>query len=148
MHTPRNQHHSDTDNGSVDWGQYAMAVHRWELITGRNAPHPTQLGQHGRPVLAPPFVEWLMRLPQGWVTAEYGKLPRTVQLRVLGASVMPQQAAHALHLLLNDLAQHSHVVDHHHKTPQKGLFNPYSKCPNARRTAHDASAGGSTTDAM
>ncbi|MFC3454349.1 hypothetical protein [Amycolatopsis speibonae] len=87
----------------VEWGEYAAAVHRWELITGRAAPYPTQPGRHGRPVLAPPFVEWLMGLPSGWVTADHLDLPRTAQLRALGNGVMPQQAAHALRLLLEDL---------------------------------------------
>ncbi|MDX3187782.1 hypothetical protein PV458_05170 [Streptomyces sp. MN03-5084-2B] len=87
----------------VDWGEYAAAVHRWELITGRPAPYPTQPGRHGRPVLAPAFVEWLMGLPPGWVTAGHLDLPRTAQLRALGNGVMPQQAAHALRLLLEDL---------------------------------------------
>ncbi|WP_245976359.1 DNA cytosine methyltransferase [Amycolatopsis palatopharyngis] len=86
----------------VDWGEYA-AVHRWEVVTRRLAPYPTQPGRHGRPVLAPPFVEWLMGLPAGWVTAENLDLPRTAQLRALGNGVMPQQAAHALRLLLDDL---------------------------------------------
>lgn len=87
----------------VEWGEYAAAVHRWELITGRPAPYPTQPGRHGRPVLAPLFVEWLMGLPPGWVTADHLDLPRTAQLRALGNGVMPQQAAHALRLLLDDL---------------------------------------------
>jgi DNA (cytosine-5)-methyltransferase 1 len=42
------------------WGGYAAAVARWELLTGRPVPEPTQPGQHGKPVLAPRFVEWLM----------------------------------------------------------------------------------------
>ncbi|MCR6488319.1 hypothetical protein M8542_36360 [Amycolatopsis sp. OK19-0408] len=88
----------------MDWGEYAAAVHRWELITSHPAPYPTQPGRHGRPVLAPAFVEWLMGLPPGWVTAEHLDLPRTAQLRALGNGVMPQQAAHALRLLLEDLA--------------------------------------------
>ena len=41
-----------------------------------------------------------MGLPTGWVTDL--PLPRTAQLRALGNSVMPQQAAHALGLLLAD----------------------------------------------
>jgi len=49
-------------------------------------------------VLAPPFVEWLMGLDEGFVT-ELG-LPRTLALRVLGNGVVPQQAAAALRLLL------------------------------------------------
>jgi hypothetical protein len=80
------------------WGSYATAVARWEQLLGRPAPDPTQPGVHGRPVLAPPFVEWLMGLPSGWVTGL--GLPRTAALRVLGNGVVPQQAALALRLLL------------------------------------------------
>jgi DNA (cytosine-5)-methyltransferase 1 len=80
------------------WGIYADAVARWETLLGRPVPEPTQPGSHGKPVLAPPFVEWLMGLPQGRVT-DLG-LPRTLDLRVLGNGVVPQQAAVALRLLL------------------------------------------------
>ncbi|WP_209447290.1 hypothetical protein [Amycolatopsis alba] len=100
---PRAHRTPPGESGPVNWGEYAAAVHRWEVITGRAAPYPTQPGRHGRPVLAPPFVEWLMGLPPGWVTAEHLGLPRTAQLRALGNGVMPQQAAHALRHLLDDL---------------------------------------------
>jgi hypothetical protein len=80
------------------WGGYAAAVARWELLVGRPVPEPTQPGQHGKPVLAPRFVEWLIGLDEGWVTDL--PLPRTLALRVLGNGVMPQQAAAALTLLL------------------------------------------------
>ncbi|GAA4595749.1 hypothetical protein GCM10023107_35180 [Actinoplanes octamycinicus] len=80
------------------WGVYAVAVARWELLLGRSAPDPTQQGRHGRPVLAPPFVEWLMGLDEFWVTGV--DLPRTAALRVLGNGVVWQQAATALRLLL------------------------------------------------
>jgi DNA (cytosine-5)-methyltransferase 1 len=80
------------------WGIYADAVARWQALLDRPAPEPTQPGSHGKPVLAPPFVEWLMGLPQGWVTDL--DLPRTLALRVLGNGVVPQQAAVALRLLL------------------------------------------------
>jgi hypothetical protein len=89
------------DLGTVDegrWGDYAAAVARWETLLGRPVPDPTQPGKHGRPVLAPPFVEWLMGLEQGWVTDR--GLPRTLALRVLGNGVVHQQAAAALRLLL------------------------------------------------
>jgi DNA (cytosine-5)-methyltransferase 1 len=82
------------------WGVCAAAVARWEYLSGRAVPEPTQLGRYGRPVLAPPFVEWLMGLPAGWVTDPRLGLPRTQALRVLGNGVMPQQAAAALRLLL------------------------------------------------
>jgi hypothetical protein len=83
------------------WGGYATAVARWELILGRPVPQPSQPGRHGKPVLAPPFVEWLMGLPEQWVTDPRLGLPRTRALRVLGNGVVPQQAAAALCLLLD-----------------------------------------------
>lgn len=86
----------------MGWGDYATAVRRWEQVLGRPAPGPTQPGRHGRPVLAPVFVEWLQGLPTGWVTDL--PLPRTAQLRALGNGVVPQQAAHAVALLLTELA--------------------------------------------
>jgi DNA (cytosine-5)-methyltransferase 1 len=86
----------------VSWGVYTPAVRRWEQVLGRPAPFPTQPGRHGRPVLAPAFVEWLQGLEPGWVTGL--ELPRTAQLRALGNGVVPHQAAHAVALLLTDLA--------------------------------------------
>jgi DNA (cytosine-5)-methyltransferase 1 len=82
------------------WGPYAAAVARWEHLLGRPVPQPTQPGRHGKPVLAPPFVEWLMGLPEGWVTDPALGLPRTRALRVLGNGVVPQQAAAAVRALL------------------------------------------------
>ena len=93
---------SEPARGEVSWGVYAPAIRRWERVLGRGAPFPTQPGRHGRPVLAPAFVEWLQGLELGWVTDL--PLPRTAQLRALGNGVVPQQAAYALGLLLTDLA--------------------------------------------
>lgn len=87
----------------VDWGDYAAAVQQWEALLGRHLPFPVQRGQRGRSVLSPPFVEHLMGLPVGWVTDL--PLPRTAQLRALGNGVVPQQATHAVSLLLADLAE-------------------------------------------
>lgn len=100
----------------VDWGVYEAAIRRWETVLGRLTPHPTQLGNHGRPVLAPAFVEHLMGLPPGWVTDL--PLPRTAQLRALGNGVVPQQAAHAVSLLLHDLAELLHA-DHQPETGEE-----------------------------
>lgn len=80
------------------WGDYAPAVRRWEAITGRAAPDPTEPGRTGNPRLAPRFVEWLMGLPDGWVTEHLG---RSAALRVLGNGVVPAQAAAAV-LALSD----------------------------------------------
>jgi DNA (cytosine-5)-methyltransferase 1 len=86
----------------VDWRDYTPAVRRWKQVLGRPAPFPTQPGTHGRPVLAPAFVEWLQGLEPGHVTSL--PLPRTAMLRALGNGVVPQQATHAVSLLLADLA--------------------------------------------
>ena len=76
----------------VDWGPYEPAIRRWEHLT-RPAPAPTD--DRGR--LNPPFVEWMMGLPEGWVT-DHG-LPRTAELKMLGNGVVPQAAALAWSLL-------------------------------------------------
>ncbi len=44
--------------------------------------------------LSAAFVEWMMGLPDGWVTGV--EIPRTQQLRALGNGVVPQQAAQAI----------------------------------------------------
>ena len=81
------------------WGVYGPAVQRWELILGWPAPAPTQTGTRGGRQLSPPFVEWLMGLPSGWVTAVPG-LSRNEQLKLLGNGVVPQQCAVAVRELL------------------------------------------------
>ncbi|MFE7072324.1 DNA cytosine methyltransferase [Streptomyces sp. NPDC057620] len=82
-----------------DGTDYGPAICRWEYITGRPAPCPTEPGTRGNRRLAPVFVEWLMGLPAGWVTAVPG-IPRKEQLKILGNGVVPQQAHHAYGLLL------------------------------------------------
>ncbi len=85
----------------IYWGEYAPAITRWEQVIGRPAPAPTQPGKTGKPQLSPIFVEWMMGLPEGWVT-DIG-ISRAVQLRALGNGVVPQQAALAVtHLLGKD----------------------------------------------
>ena len=81
------------------WGNYGPAVRRWELILGRPAPTPTQTGTRGGRQLSPLFVEWLMGLPVGWVTAVPG-LSRNEQIKLLGNGVVPQQCAAAIRGLL------------------------------------------------
>lgn len=77
------------------WGRYAAAIGRWEHLTGRTAPHPTEPGRGGRRRLSPRFVEWLMGLPDGWVT-DVPDLSRTRQLTLLGNGVVPAQGAATL----------------------------------------------------
>ncbi len=48
---------------------------------------------------APRTVEWLMGLPDGWVTNPELGLTQPEQLTALGNGVVPAQAAHALRIL-------------------------------------------------
>ena len=88
----------------MDWGIYGPAICRWECVLGRPAPPPTEPGRTS-PRLSPRFVEWLMGLPDGWVTG--CGLPRGAQLRALGNGVLPQQAAAALRQLIQTVARYA-----------------------------------------
>lgn len=81
------------------WGRYAGAIARWERITGRVAPAPAVMKDIAGPRPAPSFVEWLMGLEHGWVTAQAVGLTHTQQLAALGNGVLPRQAVAALTLL-------------------------------------------------
>jgi len=82
----------------IAWGDYEPAIRRWEHILGRPAPAPTEPGKTGAR-LSPRFVEFMMGLPDGWVTDVPG-LSRNDMLRALGNGVVPQQAAAALRVAL------------------------------------------------
>lgn len=86
------------ESGNGVWGDYLPAITRWEHVTGRAAPAPTTTGTTGRAVLNPPFVEWMMGLPAGWVTDVPG-ISRTGKLHLLGNGVVPQQARAAFSTL-------------------------------------------------
>lgn len=87
------------DAQRTDWGPYAAAVHRWEPIVGRRAPAPTELTERGKHRLSPRFTEWMMGLPDGWVTDTPG-IKRNDALKMCGNGVVPQQAAAALNHML------------------------------------------------
>lgn len=82
------------------FGQYAPAIARWERVIQRPAPAPTEpTGKGGAHRLSPRFVEWMMGLPDGWVTDT--DTTRNEQLKALGNGVVPQQAAAALRHMLS-----------------------------------------------
>ena len=89
------------ETNGQDFGVYSAAVRRWEEVT-RPAPAPTQLSRKGKPQLAAPFSEWVMGLPEGWITSEEIGLTRNEQLRAAGNGVVPQQAEAALKLLIGE----------------------------------------------
>ena len=82
------------------FGDFAPAIASHERLVGRPAPSPTEPGQRGKPRLAAKFVEFMMALPEGWVT-DVPNLRRSEQLALLGNGVCPPQAVAALHRLLD-----------------------------------------------
>jgi len=100
------QRSSESARGSgepVDWGKYAPAIRRWEAVLDRAAPAPTTPGRNDRPRLNPQFVEWMMGLPDGWVTGH--GLSAAKELKMLGNGVVPQQARAAIRQLLERTQQ-------------------------------------------
>ena len=78
------------------WGGYEAAIRSHEQLLGRIAPPATEPGpKRGTPRLSARFAEWMMCLPDGWVTDVPG-LTRRQQLTMLGNGVVPPQAAYAL----------------------------------------------------
>ena len=82
----------------TDWGKFEPAIRRWEAVIGRPAPEPTKPdGKEGNHRLSSKFTEWMMGLPDGWIT-DIG-LKRNDELKACGNGVVPQQAELALSLL-------------------------------------------------
>lgn len=73
---------------------YIRGIARWEGVF-REAPDPIE--DDGR--LSVRFVEWMMGLPDGWVTDPGLGLSRAQQLTMLGNGVVPQQAERAVRVL-------------------------------------------------
>jgi DNA (cytosine-5)-methyltransferase 1 len=85
------------DGSSTEWGKYAPAIARWEFVLERAAPAPT-IERNDKRRLNPQFVEWMMGLPDGWVTGH--GLSAAKELKMLGNGVVPQQAHAAIKQLL------------------------------------------------
>lgn len=82
----------------MNWGKFEPAIRRWEALT-RPAPAPTNPdGKDNNHRLSSKFTEWMMGLPDGWVTGH--GLKRNDELKMCGNGVVPQQAELALRLLL------------------------------------------------
>lgn len=87
---------------SVDWGEYESAIRRWEVELGRPSPRPTEpTGRNQGHRLSPRFTEWMMGLPDGWVTDPAIGISRNEQLKACGNGVVPQQAMAAIRDMLN-----------------------------------------------
>lgn len=89
-------------NEVQNWGQYEPAIRRWEKVLGRPAPAPTiPDGKDGAHRLSSKFTEFMMGLPEGWIT-DVG-LTRNEELKACGNGVVPAQAALAVRHLLESL---------------------------------------------
>lgn len=85
-----------------NWGDFTPAIERWEQVTNRKAPEPTLPdGQKGQHRLSAKFTEWLMGLPDGWITGH--GLHRKDAIKMAGNGVVPQQAKLALTILREGL---------------------------------------------
>lgn len=88
---------------NTNWGKFEPAIHRWEETLGRPAPAPTKPdGKDGAHRLSSKFTEWMMGLPDGWIT-DCG-LTRNEELKACGNGVVPQQAELALRILLEGVS--------------------------------------------
>lgn len=77
------------------WKRYTPAITQWEQLT---RPAPQAIVDNK---LSPAFVEWMMGLPEGWVTDV--QISRSQQMTALGNGVVPQQAYAAYKHLLEQL---------------------------------------------
>lgn len=83
------------------WSDYRPAIRRWESRS-RPAPEPTEPNKRGGRRVNVAFVEWMVGMPEGWVTDS--RLSRQDQLWIIGNSVVLQQAVAALSM---DLLQNA-----------------------------------------
>jgi len=87
---------------STNWGKFEPAIRRWEKTIDREAPAPTKPdGKDNAHRLSSKFTEWMMGLPEGWIT-DVG-LSRNEELKACGNGVVPQQAQLALRILLEGI---------------------------------------------
>ena len=83
-----------------NFGQFAPAIERWEIVTGNRACEPTiPDGRDGQHRLNARFTEWMMGLREGWITGL--GLSRKDEIKMCGNGVVPQQARLALKILRN-----------------------------------------------
>lgn len=96
----------------TNWGPYEPAIRRWERVLGRPAPAPTEPNAKGNHRLNPRFTEWMMGVPEGWITSlvTHKGISRNEQLKAAGNGVVPQQAAAALKDMLGAFGVKTHTT--------------------------------------
>lgn len=84
------------------YGKFTPAIRRWEATIGREAPAPTiPDGRNGGHRLHSKFSEWMMGLPDGWITGH--GLKRVAELKLAGNGVVPQQAEYAINNMVSPI---------------------------------------------
>jgi DNA (cytosine-5)-methyltransferase 1 len=87
-----------TDWVATNGVDYGPAIRRWEAITGRPAPEPTEPGDRGNRRLSTLFTEWMQDDEEGWVTGL--GLSRKAELTILGNQAITRQAVEGYRRLL------------------------------------------------
>lgn len=82
------------------WQVYTEAVRRWESLH-RPAPFPAEKNTRGTYGVSAKFTEWMMGLPDGWITDTPG-VNRREAIKMAGNGVVPQQAIAAISHCLNN----------------------------------------------
>jgi hypothetical protein len=99
---PKSRIETEVMLGETSWGKFSPAIQRWETTTGRQAPDPTKPdGKDGNHRLSSKFTEWMMGLPDGWITGH--GLKRNEELKLAGNGVVPQPSELALRILLEGI---------------------------------------------
>lgn len=76
-------------------GMYTPTIRHWEQQLGRPAPEALTVRGYYHATTTPRFCEWMMGLPEGWITDVDGVSDRQAKA-MCGNGVVPQQAAAAL----------------------------------------------------
>ena len=102
-----------TETGVRSWGPWSKAIEAHETLTGRRAPSPWKpkvRNVEGPCTVNESFFEWLMVLPEGYLTDHFD--PDTEDNKVIalcGNGVVPIQAEAALTRLLQDIGNLEHL---------------------------------------
>jgi len=100
--TPSARDHKDYGE-NVNWKRgkdrsiLPGTIMSWRTKDGNKTPEKKHQNQPHDKGIEPAFVEWMMGLPEGWVTGH--GLGRTAELKMLGNGVVPMQGELALRLL-------------------------------------------------
>ena len=89
------------------WGKYAPAITMHEHFAGRPQPPETEPDKNGKPRLSARFDEWVMALPDGWITDVPG-INYNDALRLCGNGVIPAQGEAAY----RELARRARMSDY------------------------------------